>query len=120
MNQTEEEQKLLDFYRQETNTRMLYNFTDDYIRTAYRPWVQKHFIPVYEGNWEIFTQVRQDTQKVRISGVAMILALAGLPDAVRGPMKANKNLQAVVDMFNLKRNIITTHSSHDSYLDDFS
>ena len=108
MNQTEEEQKLMDFYRQETNTRMLYNFTDDYIRTAYRPWVQKHFIPLYEGNWEIFTQVRQDTQKVRISGVAIMLALAGLPDAVRGPMKANKNLQAVVDMFNLKRNILKT------------
>ena len=123
MNQTEEEQKLMDFYRQETNPQMLYNFTDDYIRTAYRPWVQKHFIPLYEGNWEIFTQVRysgDESQKVRISGAAMMLALAGLPDAVRGPMKANKNLQAVVDMFNLKRNIITTHSSHDSYLDDFS
>ena len=28
--------------------------------------------------------------------------------AVRGPMKANKNLQAVVDMYNLKRNILKT------------
>ena len=120
MNQTEEEQKLMDFYRQETNTRMLYNFTDDYIRTAYRPWIQKNFIPLYEGNWEIFTQVRQDTQKVRISGVAMMLALAGLPDAVKGPMKANKNLQAVVDMFNLKRNILTKQPPVDSYLTDFS
>ena len=50
----------------------------------------------------------------------MMLALAGLPDAVRGPMKANKNLQAVVDMYNLKRNILTKQPPVDPYLTDFS
>ena len=117
---SEEELKQFEFYKQEANNRKVYNFTDDYIRTAYRPWIQKHFIPLYEGNWEIFTQVRQETQKVRISGVAMMLALAGIHNAVRGPMKSNKNLQAVVDMFNLKRNILTKQPPVDPYLTDFS